>query len=84
MQMPVRLVIRAGLVINTQACIFKPWLCWQCLMLSSRIVLYFSLVKISVHPATVEVVKYTDALSINLYLVLMVLLLTSLKLNFFN
>jgi hypothetical protein len=48
-------------------------------MLSSRIVLYIPLVKISVHPATVEVVKYTVALSINLYLVLMVFLLISLK-----
>ena len=55
------------LVINTHACIFKPWLCWQCLMLSSRIVLYISRVKISVQPATVEVVKYTPSLSINLY-----------------
>jgi len=41
--------------------------------------LYIPLVKISVHPAAVEVVKYTVALSINLYLVLMVFLLISLK-----
>jgi len=46
--------------------------------------LYISLVKTSVHPTTVEVVKYTISLSKNLYLVVIGFLVISLKPNFFN
>ena len=41
-------------------------------LLSNKIILYISLVNTSVHPATVDVVKYTALLSTTLNLVLIV------------